>query len=314
MIYGASFFTVLGLGLLVYAITDGKLILRQLFHKSNNTSLNVKERRGAYLVGVASLCIALSIIVFPWVRSTTDPQDKLLGGTPAPASRSPVTPAQSSPALAPTAQLPNVAGKSLSDANSILAMAGVKDVKAVEHLNLDESQPDDTVTGQAPAAGSPVAPKVEITVGRAPVITWLTDLRPTKSGWGGQAESVEINKVPYDHSLVDEVARDGACADVKSRSSDYQIDSGRQIFRATFGLDDLSIDKSTVVRVDVLGDGRSLLDEQVRYGHHVDADIDVSNYTTLTIGYNFQSGTGEYPGCDEANIIAGRARFLSIRQ
>lgn len=211
-------------------------------------------------------------------------------------------------------QIPDVVGKQLPDAKGLLTAAGVKSVRTVEHLNVNESEPDDMVAGQEPAAGRPVPPEVVLTVGRAPVITYLTDLRPTKFGWGGEAVPATIGKAPYDHSLLGDVARDGGCADVRNRSSNYQISSGRQRFRAAFGLDDTSSDNSTVVRIQVLGDGRSLFDQRVTYGRHIDADVDVSQYTMLTLAYNFVSGTGSYSGCSEAKVIAGSARFLSMRE
>jgi hypothetical protein len=193
--------------------------------------------------------------------------------------------------------LPDVVGKTLSDATNTLQSLGV-DVTTTDLL--DETKTDGTVVAQDPGAGGPLPDSVSLQVARQPVSIYLSDLEPVEGS--ASPSTATVSGTPYPHSVVTYVD------EYDDEPVDVGYDLGRHYRRlkATVGLSDDSPSESQV-RIEVFGDGRSLFSQTVGLGTAVPVDIDVTGVLRLTISATMLNT--EY-GCCDASIVWGDIRVL----
>jgi len=173
----------------------------------------------------------------------------------------------------PPSTTPNLVGQDLSSATATLEALGIA-VKSQDQL--DEKTPDGKVLAQDPAAGTPLATTVTLTVSRQPVITYLS----TVSTVEGEASTgpASISGTTYTRSVS--LGLGGSSG--SQRSAGYDLSRAYRRFRATVGLTD-SADAHVQVKIEVLGDGRSLFSQTVGLGQAVPVDVDVTGVLRLTL-------------------------------
>ena len=194
---------------------------------------------------------------------------------------SPTTAAESSTASATAGVVPSVIGQTLAEAQTALTNAGL-----VVQVNekLDDSQPDNTVLAQDPAAGGTVAPgsTVNLTVARKAVGVFLSTLQPVPGGSSSmQVGTATLDGQTYVHAITSGIQ---CSSNTNTNSTTIQYDLGRSYQQLSFkaGLTDDS-DNQGVLQFVVLLDGRQIYSKRSTLGHPVTAKLDVTGGLRLEI-------------------------------
>ncbi len=175
------------------------------------------------------------------------------------------------------ATVPDVTGKTYSDAEEQLTKLGFE-VK--ESPIFDQQKADGLVTGQNPPAGTGNVAEVTLDVVRRPVVTYLADMEPvdkdTLYGFNSDG-ATKANGKSYSHGLLVTPVPSGSVGTI-------EYDFSRQYRKLTgeLGLDDKS-DSAAIGKVEIYGDGRQLLAQDVPFGQTIPVDLDVTDVLRLKV-------------------------------
>lgn len=176
--------------------------------------------------------------------------------------------------------IPDVVGKSLSDATNTLQALGItatpKDVA-------DTTHPDGTVIAESPTAGSPFASQVTLSVARQLVGTFLADLQPVQSTASFSKMVGTIAGQSYAHAVVVQLYSNSP------EQLDYNLGTHYEQLKGTMGLSD-DAPSAAQVKLEILGDGRPLLSQTVSLGHAVPVNLDVTGVLRLTLAATYLNG------------------------
>jgi serine/threonine protein kinase len=240
---------------------------------------------GAAIAAVVLVGGVATALAAPWsnskaasvsaVRPTTGlatPTSTTTGDSTATTSASPtgaVTTGE--PTTASAGSLPDLSGKTLSEAVATLGELGVSyEVKDV----IDPKAAENTVVGQVPAAGQPAGPKVIISVARTAVATLLADVGTV--GNSPDLGPVRISGKDYAHGL----SASTSC----NSPQNWEYDLGRSYRQLTgvVGLTDTS-SRSAALQVELTVDGRQIWSNNVSLGKPQPLKVDVSSGLRLVI-------------------------------
>lgn len=173
------------------------------------------------------------------------------------------------------AAVPDVTGKTFRDAEDQLTKAGFT---VTENPIFDQQRADGLVTGQNPPAGTANAAEVTLDVVRRPVVTYLADMTPVSVDrmYNPTTGTTKANGKSYSHGLLMTPPSSGVGAIEYDFSRQYRKLSGE------LGLDDRS-DSAAIGKVEIYGDGRQLLAQDVPFGQTIPVDLDVTNVLRLKI-------------------------------
>jgi serine/threonine-protein kinase len=267
-----------------------------------------RRRRGLLVAGIAGVLVVLAVGGFTAVNAfnagnllATGKESGVASPTSAPASPTStssqgtaVATASSAPAKA---GMPDVVGKLLPDAQKALG-SGVN-IQVVDKF--DNSKPDGTVLAQAPVSGS--TSRVELTVARSEVISYLSDQKPVSGSWTDSSSAVTISGATHAHSVSTTICNYGSGSAVE-----YNLGRNYQTFTATAGLEDSSEDSAAVALVEVFADGRKVSSQSVVYGQPVTISADMSDVLRMKI--QWQDTTCGKSGY--ATLAFGGARVLGL--
>lgn len=195
--------------------------------------------------------------------------------------------------------LPDLTGKTLSDAKSILEGLGVT-VNTTDVV--DNTKTDGTVISQDPAGGAPLPVAVTLRIARTAVVTYLADLDAVNGDTTASYDRgvATISGQSYAHSVTATPSR----YDLRPQAVAYDLGRRYLRFQGTVGLTDRS-PSDAQIKVEVLGDGRPLFAQTITLGQAVPIDVDVTNVLRLQIvATNLKSPSGN------PYIAWGDARLL----
>lgn len=196
--------------------------------------------------------------------------------------------------------LPDVVDKTLSDATNTLEALGV-DVTTTDVL--DETKTDGTVLAQDPKAGGPLPDSVTLQVARQPVSTYLSDLEPVEGS--GYASAASVSGQAYPHSVI---TTPSDYSDALPVDVGYDLGRHYRRVKATVGLTD-DAPSNAQVRVEILGDGRSLFSQTVGLGTAAPIDIDVTGVLRLTLSVALLNAD-DIECCSDTPVAWGDIRAL----
>ncbi|MCW2740406.1 MAG: hypothetical protein JWR45_828 [Blastococcus sp.] len=247
-----------------------------------------RPRRRGLLIAALVLVVLLAGGGVAAFALTRDPAD---GGTSAAesssrssspsarsTSRSPVTTAPSAPADV----VPDVTGLTLTAAQAALQRAGLE-FQVTEKL--DDSQPDNTVVAQDPAAGGTAEPgaTINLTVARKSIGVFLATLQPVAEAYySATVGTASMNGQTFVHAIRAVTACNSGSSTTQSTVIQYDLGRKYQKLTMSVGLADDS-DSQGVVQFVVLLDGRQVFSQPARLGQAVPADIDVTGVLRLEI-------------------------------
>ncbi|MCK9905095.1 protein kinase [Frankia sp. Cpl3] len=145
-------------------------------------------------------------------------------------------------------------------------------------------------------------------------VVYLADLEAVEtdgfveSSGGDSAADAEVSGVAYPRSVLLWTGDEDSRWPGRARA-EFNLGRSRQRLQATIGLSDKSI-SSARYRVEIHGDGRLLMSEQLSVGSAVPADIDVKGILRLRISIFHLGGDTEerYPGYLDSSVVLGDAR------
>jgi serine/threonine-protein kinase len=181
------------------------------------------------------------------------------------------------------ATVPDVTGKTFRDAQQQLTKAGFT---VVENPIFDQQKADGLVTGQNPPAGTGNAAEVTLDVVRRPAVTYLADMQPVSVDRMNYPTNgtTKANGKSYSHGLLMTPPASGIGTVEYDFSRQYRKLSGE------LGLDDKS-DSAAVGKVEIYGDGRQLLAQDVPFGTTTPVDLDVTDVLRIKITVASVDGT-----------------------
>ena len=267
-----------------------------------------RKRRGLLMAGIAAVLVVLAVGGFTAVNAfnsgnlgATGKESGAASPMSAPASptstSSQGTAVASASAAPTTAGMPDVVGKLLPEAQKLLG-SGVN-IQVVDKF--DNSKLDGTVLAQAPVSGS--TSRVELTVARSEVISYLSDQKPVSGSWTDSSSAVTISGTTHAHSVSTTICNYGPASAVE-----YNLGRNYQTFTATAGLEDSSEDSAAVALVEVFADGRKVSSQSVVYGQPVPISADMTDVLRMKI--QWQDTTCGKSGY--ATLAFGGARVLGL--
>lgn len=175
------------------------------------------------------------------------------------------------------ATVPDVTGKTFAEAQQQLTKLGFE-VK--ENPIFDQKLADGLVQGQNPPANTANVGKVTLDVIRRPVVTYLADMEPVDKTnlYGFNSDgATKANGKAYSHGILVTPAPSGQVGTI-------EYDFSRQYRKLTgeLGLDDKSA-SDAIGKVEIYGDGRQLLAQDVSFGQTVPVDLDVTDVLRVKI-------------------------------
>ncbi len=189
--------------------------------------------------------------------------------------------------------MPDVTGKSLSDATTLLEGLGLT-VKTTDVL--DDTKTDGTVLDQDPASGSAIGQDVTLKVARRSVSTFLADLEPVLGG--PSTDPASVSGVAYAHPVGLGAASGGATVE-------YDLGRHYRRMQATIGLQDDSSSTDSV-KIEIFGDGRVLFSQDMTIGQVAPLDIDVTGVLRLRL----VATTLQHTCCTGSVAVFGDIRVL----
>jgi len=173
------------------------------------------------------------------------------------------------------ATVPDVTGKTFREAEETLTKAGFT---VTENPIFDQQKADGLVTGQNPPAGTANTAEVTLDVVRRPVVTYLADMQPVAVDRMNYPTTgtTKANGKSYSHGLLMTPPASGIGTVEYDFSRQYRKLSGE------LGLDDKS-DSAAIGKVEIYGDGRQLLAQDVPFGTTTPVDLDVTNVLRIKI-------------------------------
>lgn len=182
------------------------------------------------------------------------------------------------------ATVPDVTGKTYREAEETLTKAGFT---VTENPIFDQQKADGLVTGQNPPAGTANTAEVTLDVVRRPVVTYLADMQPVSVDRMNYPTTgtTKANGKSYSHGLLMTPPGSGIGAVEYDFSRQYRKLSGE------LGLDDKS-DSAAIGKVEIYGDGRQLLAQDVPFGTTTPVDLDVTNVLRIKITVASVDGKG----------------------
>lgn len=183
------------------------------------------------------------------------------------------------------ASVPDVIGETFAEAEQELIELGFE---VTENPIFDQKLTDGLVQGQNPPAGTGNAAEVTLDVVRRPVVTYLADMEPVdrddyQSYDTGTAKS---NGKSYSHAVTISPYASGSPGSVE-----YDFSRQYRQLKGDLGLGDKS-DSAATGKVEIYGDGRQLLAQDVPFGTTTPVDIDVTNVLRLKIIFSTVDGRG----------------------
>lgn len=273
------------------------------------------KKRVIVLAGIAAAVVAVAAGGFtavnamnngskePAASETTvsSPSSSATPTSSSSASASPSSTSSSSASASASATaaggFPNVVGKLLPEAQKTLGSTVT--VQVLDKY--DATKPDGTVLAQTPVAGT--TSRIELTVARSEVITYLADEKPVSGSWGDNSKAVTISGLNYAHSVTTRV-----CSYSDGGAVEYNLGRNYQTFQASAGLEDSSEDSASVVLVEVFADGRKVSTQSVAYGTAIPITADMTDVLRMKI--QWQSTTCGKTG--DANLALGGAKLLGV--
>lgn len=174
------------------------------------------------------------------------------------------------------ATVPDVTGKTFAEAQQQLTKLGFA-VK--ENPIFDQKLADGLVQAQNPPADTANVAEVTLDVIRRPVVTYLADMEAIDSDGFRSANvgTAKSNGKSYSHALVLEPS-EYATLGVR----EYDFSRQYRQLKGDLGLGDKS-DSAAVGKVEIYGDGRQLLAQDVPFGTTIPIDIDVTDVLRIKI-------------------------------
>lgn len=174
------------------------------------------------------------------------------------------------------ATVPNVTGKTFAEAQQQLTKLGFA-VK--ENPIFDQKLADGLVQAQNPPADTANVAEVTLDVIRRPVVTYLADMEAIDSDGFRSANvgTAKSNGKSYSHALVLEPS-EYATLGVR----EYDFSRQYRQLKGDLGLGDKS-DSAAVGKVEIYGDGRQLLAQDVPFGTTIPIDVDVTDVLRIKI-------------------------------
>lgn len=192
--------------------------------------------------------------------------------------------------------VPDVVGMTFGEAEQELMGEGFE-VKLVEEI--EEGSQDGTVLAQEPQPGSENAAVVSVTVARAPVVFEFDDIE-----YLGCDCSVDFD-TGGSHKANGKLYSSAGFVSMYGNPAPLEFNLSRE-FRQVSGefavADDADSDGS--VRVEIIGDGRTLADEFVSFGETGDVEANVTDVLRLEVRVT--------PSLDQMDVVLGDWRFLAL--
>lgn len=181
------------------------------------------------------------------------------------------------------ATVPDVTGKTYREAEETLTKAGFT---VTENPIFDQQKADGLVTAQNPPAGTANTADVTLDVVRRPVVAYLADMQPVSVDRMSYPTTgtTKANGKSYSHGLLMTPPGSGIGTVEYDFSRQYRKLSGE------LGLDDKS-DSAAIGKVEIYGDGRQLLAQDVPFGTTTPVDLDVTNVLRIKITVASVDGT-----------------------
>jgi hypothetical protein len=166
----------------------------------------------------------------------------------------------------------------------------------------DPTKPDGTVLAQSAVSGS--TSRIELTVARSEVVSYLADQSPVSGYWGSSTQAVTISGATYAHSVSTDV-----CGYNSGSAVEYNLGRNYQTFSATAGLGDSSKDSTAVVLVEIFADGRKVSSQSVSYGQPFPITADMTDVLRMKIQWQ---PTSCNKSNGEASLALGSAKLLGL--
>ncbi|HEX5401927.1 MAG TPA: protein kinase [Pseudonocardiaceae bacterium] len=269
-----------------------------------------KRKRGRRL---AVLVLAIVLIGGGWLAirlvsgspsnaAASTPTKTADPGTGAPLTLSTTTEEAPSSVAPPLTTMPNLVGKSLSQAETIIP--GSVHIDTVD--SLAENAQDGTITAQQPAAGQPLNGTIQLTVARQAVVVYLDTLPTADGGWASnEPQTTSLGGKSYLDSVQAPV---GVCQD--PYFVEYNVSKGFRRLSATAGIDDNSADSGLVMDLEIFADGRRVFNQQLKLGAPVPVNVDLTGVLRLRFQWQMVSGGDN---CDGDNYLdLGEAELLGV--
>lgn len=200
---------------------------------------------------------------------------------------------------------PDFVGKSINSARATLSTLDVK-LTVVDALTASAS--DGIILEQTPAAGTPFAKAVRLTVARTPIPTNLGDLTGTGSA-PTPSDTATVAGTRYADGLVWNVS---VCPGAAPMVANYDLGGHYRKLVATAGLSSDSQDPADQVLLNITVDGAVVETRNLDLQTPVAIDIDLTMRQKLALTFT-PIGGGD-PKCSTAHATLGHARLLSTAQ
>jgi hypothetical protein len=202
------------------------------------------------------------------------------------------------------AQTPNFVGRSINTARATLSALGVT-LTVDDALSVTVS--DGIVMEQTPAAGTPFAKKIRLTVARTPIPISLGDL--TGTGSTPTKSAATIAATAYPDSLIWDVS---VCPGAPPVTASYALGGHYRKLFATAGLSSDTQDPADRVHLDVTVDGEAVMSRSLDLQTPVPIDIDLTGRKRLVL--TFTPVGGGDPKCANAAATLGHAQVVSTAE
>ncbi len=178
--------------------------------------------------------------------------------------------------------VPDFEGQQISDVRDWADAIGIT---VREEQVLNDELPEGQVIATTPAAGQDATSEIKVQVATKPVVGSLADVEPVTRDDCDYVETGEanVNGDFLQDSLMIKPYGDNVCV--------VEYDFGRdwKSLKFTAGIADQS-PSNTKVRIEVLGDGKELLNKQVAFAETTDVDLDVTDVLRLRIQVTWLAG------------------------
>ncbi|WP_420124634.1 PASTA domain-containing protein [Nakamurella sp.] len=181
------------------------------------------------------------------------------------------------------AAVPDVTGQTYADAEERLTKLGFE-VK--ENPIFDQKLADGLVQGQNPPAGTANTAEVTLDVVRRPVVTYLADMEAVdrENYESFNSGSAKANGKSYSHAVAIAPYANGNPGTIE-----YDFSRQYRTLTGELGLGDKS-DSAAVGKVEIYGDGRQLLAQDVPFGTTTPVDVDVTDVLRIKIVFSTVDG------------------------